>query len=172
MNIYLIGLPGSGKSTLGKRLAQALNYHFIDLDHYIEKASNRTIEQIFQEEGEHGFRLKEKAALHELSNLSRHVIATGGGAPCFFDNMDWMNTHGLTLFINPGIEPLATRLNKMDNTHRPMLLGKSYPEIKAFLEVKSKERLPFYELATIEFTNPLLNYVEVIEKIKSLNYSL
>ena len=91
MRIYLIGYMGCGKSTLGRRLSEHLNLQFVDMDHYIEMRNHKTIPQIFAEEGEAEFRKKERKALEELSEFSDIVIATGGGAPCFFDNIDLMN---------------------------------------------------------------------------------
>ncbi len=91
MRIFLIGYMGSGKSTLGRRLAKHLNLQFVDMDHYIEERNYKTIPQIFAEEGEAEFRKKERKALEELSEFTNIIIATGGGAPCFFDNIDIMN---------------------------------------------------------------------------------
>jgi len=100
MRIYLIGYMGSGKSTLGKKLAKHARLQFIDMDHYIEKRNCKTVPQIFAEEGEAEFRKKERNALEELSAFSDVVIATGGGAPCFFDNVDLMNRTGKTIYLN------------------------------------------------------------------------
>ncbi|MDO9615659.1 MAG: shikimate kinase, partial [Bacteroidota bacterium] len=94
MRIYLIGYMGCGKTTLGRKLAAELSLTFIDLDTFLEEKYFRTIPQIFQEEGEAGFRKKEQNVLHEVSAFDDVIVATGGGAPCFFDNMEVMNNTG------------------------------------------------------------------------------
>lgn len=91
MKIYLIGYMGCGKSTLGRRLAQHTGLQFIDMDHYIEMRNYKTVPQIFAEEGEDVFRQKERNALEELAEFTDTIVATGGGAPCFFNNMELMN---------------------------------------------------------------------------------
>src|SRR5680860_1043366 len=100
MRIYLIGYMGCGKSTLGRRLSNYLGLQFVDMDHYIEERNCKTIPQIFKEEGEVEFRKKERKALEELSEFTDIVIATGGGAPCFFDNVELMNKSGHTVYLN------------------------------------------------------------------------
>jgi shikimate kinase len=151
MLLFLIGLPGSGKTTLGKQIASLLNVPFIDLDQAIVKTVGLSIDKIFSEQGEAAFRLMEKDALHALQHESAAglVIATGGGAPCFYDNMQWMNEQGVTLFLNPPLTELANRLSAAKNTHRPMLRDLSTQDMLSFLQQKSKERFPFYEQAQI-----------------------
>ena len=87
MRIYLIGLPGSGKTTLGKQVAKALNLTFIDMDEKIEQTEGKSISEIFSKEGEAYFRDIERAMLHQVAQEENCIISTGGGAPCFFDNM-------------------------------------------------------------------------------------
>ena len=102
MRYYLIGMPGCGKSTWGLRLSKRKNLDFIDLDRQIEAMANMTIPEIFERKGESEFRLLEQQALKDTLKSDHAVIATGGGAPCFFNNMEWMRKHGTTIFINPG----------------------------------------------------------------------
>ena len=153
MKVYLIGYMGSGKSTLGRKLAHHLHIPFIDMDSYIEERNYRTIPQIFEEEGEASFRQKEKKALIELSEFTDAVVATGGGAPCFFDNMDLMNKTGRTIFLNidPGI--LAHRLLH-SKTERPLIKGKSKEELIRFIDESLEKRLSFYKKAQIEIREP------------------
>jgi len=153
MRIYLIGYMGSGKSTLGRKLSEFVNLQFVDMDHYIEERNYKTIPQIFSEEGEVEFRKKERKALEELSEFTDIVIATGGGAPCFFDNVNLMNKTGKTIYLN--IEPkiLADRLLK-SKTERPLIKGKSREELVAFINETLKKRNEFYKQAKIEITQP------------------
>lgn len=153
MRIYLIGYMGCGKSTLGKRLAKHLNLQFVDMDHYIEMRNHKTVPQIFAEEGETEFRKKERKALEELADFSDIVIATGGGAPCFFDNIDMMNNTGTTIYMNIDPAILADRLMH-SKTERPLIKGKSKEELTDFIDEMLKKRSPFYSQAKFEITEP------------------
>jgi len=153
MRIYLIGYMGCGKSTLGRRLSQHTGLQFVDMDHYIEERNCKTIPRIFAEEGEAEFRNKERKALEELSQFNDIIIATGGGAPCFFDNIDMMNRSGKTIFMNIDPEILADRLLK-SKTERPLIKGKSREELVAFIDETLKKRNEFYHQAHIQITQP------------------
>lgn len=144
---------GCGKSTLGKRLAKHLNLQFVDMDHYIEMRNHKTVPQIFAEEGETEFRKKERKALEELADFSDIVIATGGGAPCFFDNIDMMNNTGTTIYMNIDPAILADRLMH-SKTERPLIKGKSKEELTDFIDEMLKKRSPFYSQAKFEITEP------------------
>lgn len=161
MRIYLIGYMGCGKSTLGRRLSKHLGVQFVDMDHYIEERNCKTIPQIFAEEGEAEFRIKERKALEELSEFTDIVIATGGGAPCFFDNIGLMNQSGKTIYMNIDPEILADRLLK-SKTERPLIKGKSREELVAFIDETLKKREAFYLQAKYQITQPDvdLEYVE------------
>lgn len=144
---------GCGKSTLGKRLAKYLNLQFVDMDHYIEMRNHKTVPQIFAEEGEAEFRKKERKALEELADFSDIVIATGGGVPCFFDNIDLMNSTGTTIYMNIDPAILADRLMH-SKTERPLIKGKSKEELTDFIDEMLKKRNPFYSQAKFEITEP------------------
>ena len=146
MRIFLIGFMGSGKSTMGRALALKLSMTFIDLDSYMEKKYSRTIPQIFAEEGEDGFRKKEREVLKEVAAFDHVIIATGGGAPCFFDNMELMNNCGFCIFLDVDVSSLVNRLTHA-KTERPLIMGKSPDELRAFIEQMMKKRRPFYEKA-------------------------
>ncbi len=165
MRIYLIGYMGCGKSTLGKRLAKHLNLEFVDMDHYIEMRNHKTIPQIFAEEGESEFRKKERKALEELSEFSNIVIATGGGAPCFFDNIDLMNQTGATIYMNIDPAILADRLIH-SKTERPLIKGKTKEELIVFIDEMLTKRRPFYSQAKHEITEPDIE-LSIIEEMIS-----
>ena len=164
MRIYLIGYMGSGKSHLGRKFAKHLGLQFIDMDHYIEKRNYKTIPQIFAEEGEAEFRKKERKALEELSEFTNIVIATGGGAPCFFDNIDLMNNSGKTIYLNIDPKILAFRLMK-SKTERPLIKGKSKDELIVFIDETLKKRNEFYSQAKYQITRPDIKMDELEELI-------
>ncbi len=158
MKIYLFGMTGAGKSTFGRQLALKFKYPFLDLDEYIVSETNKTIPQIFEEGGESLFREIEKKHLHQASeNKTDIVIATGGGTPCFFDNMEFMNEQGSTIFLNISAQEIATRLAKANNEHRPMLKDKSANEIELFIAEKLAERIKFYQESQVEILDPNIN---------------
>jgi shikimate kinase len=164
MRIYLIGYMGCGKSTLGRRLSVHAGLQFVDMDHYIEERNYKTIPQIFAEEGEAEFRNKERKALEELSEFTDIVIATGGGAPCFFDNINMMNQTGKTIYMNidPGI--LADRLMN-SKTERPLIKGKSRDELVAFIDETLRKRDVFYKQAQYQITEPDIDLDYVMEML-------
>jgi shikimate kinase len=148
MRIYLVGFMGSGKSTTGRKLAKLTGLNFIDLDKYIEERYFKTIPLIFSEEGEKGFREKERRSLQEVSQFEDVVIGTGGGTPCFFDNMEMMNRSGFTVYLAPDTETLANRIFKSKN-ERPLISGKSREELIGYINDTLKIRSPFYEKARL-----------------------
>ncbi|MEM1328374.1 MAG: shikimate kinase [Bacteroidota bacterium] len=148
MRIFLIGFMGSGKSHVGKRLAKTLSYEFIDADQHLEEQSGMSISDIFATRGEGGFRNLESAALKSLGTKSNCIISTGGGAPCFFDNMEWMNANGVTVYLKVAPAILLERLLPRTE-NRPLLIGKSPEELEAFIKTSLVERASFYEQAEI-----------------------
>lgn len=159
MVIFLVGFMGSGKNWWGSTLANKLDIPFFDLDAEVEKSTGMDIVSIFRDKGEAFFREKEMQVLSRLyDNLNglesslKAIIATGGGTPCFGDNMQWMNKHGLTVWLNPTIAELVGRLEK-ETEKRPLLQGKKSFELTEFIETKLAERKPFYNLARIEIKN-------------------
>jgi shikimate kinase len=166
MLIYLIGLPGSGKSTIGKILAKKLQYDFFDMDDAICAQEQNTIEEIFATKGENYFRELEHSLLHETFEFKDTIISTGGGVPCFFDNITEMKKHGVTIFINPTMDELANRLGGQGGENRPMLKGKSHKQVLDFIETKYKERAPYYEQAKLIFTTNKLKPEDIFERLK------
>ena len=169
MRIYLVGYMGCGKSTIGRKVAEILGISFVDLDKYIEERYFKTVPVIFAEEGEKRFREKERIALLEVSQFENVVVGTGGGAPCFFDNMEVMNNNGLTIYIAPDTEVLAARLLK-SKTERPLIAGKSPEQLISFINNALQNRAPFYEKAKIIIRGENnLDPQLVIDKIQSFN---
>lgn len=148
MRIFLVGMMGSGKTTLGRQLAAELHYPFVDLDEYLEQREGRSIAQLFEQEGQERFREMEREALEAVvQEYDRAVISTGGGAPCFFDNIGFMNRHGKTFFLDVPVEEISRRLLASDLQLRPLLAGKTEEEVKSFLLKTLSHRRQFYERA-------------------------
>lgn len=147
MKIFLIGFMGCGKSTLGRKLATRLGYTLVDLDHQIEKITGSTVANYFSANGEDAFRKLESETLKTFDYPKNCVIATGGGTPCYFDNMEWMNANGLTIYIEMTPLALAKRLEQ-GIAKRPLLSNLSEEGIVQFIENKLEERNPFYKKAT------------------------
>jgi shikimate kinase len=140
--VFLLGMPMSGKSKLGKVLAKEKRCEFIDTDLEIEKLSKQSIPDLFQQYGENYFRKIEHEWLQNFETSNPTVIATGGGMPCYFDNMKILKSKGLTVYINlpPGI--IANRASLSVN--RPLFMDKSPEELKQFIHQLFDERNPFY----------------------------
>jgi shikimate kinase len=149
MRVFLIGMMGSGKTTLGRQLAANLQSPFVDLDEYIEKKEQSTIAELFEKYGPEHFRVLEREALENLvSEDADAVIATGGGTPCFYDNIAFINKHGKSIFLDVTKEEILKRLFASDLYSRPLLTGKSNQELKDFIDKTLVHRRPFYEQAT------------------------
>lgn len=146
--IFLIGFMGSGKTTHGKQLARKLGYSFVDMDQYIEGKTGKSIPQIFKENGEAFFRRKETQAIKELKGDKNLVIATGGGAPCFGDNMDLLKAAGLTVYLHLSPGALLNRLKNSKN-ERPLMEGKTEQEMLDTITAMLAEREPFYNRADL-----------------------
>ena len=150
VRIFLTGYMGAGKTTLGKAFARKMNVPFVDLDWYIEERFHKTVGELFAERGETGFRELERNVLHEVAEFENVVISTGGGAPCFFDNMEFMNRMGKTVFLNVHPDVLFRRL-RVAKQQRPILQGKQDDELKAFIVQALEKRAPFYRQAQYVF---------------------
>jgi shikimate kinase len=164
MRIYLLGYMGCGKSTIGKKLAKTLGIPFIDLDERIEQQAGKTIVAIFEQDGEAVFRKIEQQALHHTFELENAVIATGGGAACYADNMDQMRVNGVTVYIELPAKVLADRL-KNAATKRPLLKNKSEAEQLAFIEKALLEREPYYRRACVIVNGIDLNVKTLLDSL-------
>ena len=153
--IILIGYMGAGKTTLGKALARELNLEFIDLDWYIENRFHQSISQLFAARGEEGFRTIERNMLHEVAEFENVVISSGGGTPCFFDNMEVMNRRGITVYVKASVEQLVSRLVASKNV-RPIIRNKSPEELKQFVTEHLAHRENYYSKANLTYSTELL----------------
>lgn len=167
MKLYLIGLPGSGKSFLGKRLASELKLQFIDLDEVIEHESGLSIAQIFSEKGEDYFRSLEATALRQQSKKPEFVMACGGGTPCFHDNMKFINETGLSLFIDSPLAEILQRMNHKETNIRPLFTTQDGQSLEVKLQTLLQKRRPVYEQAHVIIEGSTVLVKTVIEKIKS-----
>lgn len=154
MKIYLIGLPGSGKSFLGKQLADEMKLPFIDLDAVIEQETGTTIAQLFSEKGEDYFRSMEATALRQQSKESGFVMACGGGTPCFHDNIKFINDTGKSVFINTPVKEIVERMSAKEIQSRPLLAEPTSEALENRLNALLEKRLPFYNSATVTVINP------------------
>lgn len=148
MKIFLVGFMGCGKTTIGRKLASKLGWAFIDLDAAIEENTGRSIPDYFKEQGEPAFRKKESEILKGLDYPENAVVATGGGAPCYFDNMEWMKKQGVTVYISLTPASLALRLERAEG-ERPVLQSFKGAALVGFIAGKLSERLTYYEQADI-----------------------
>ena len=180
MIVFLIGFMGSGKSYLAKQLAKLDNGTAIDLDDEIEKHEGYSINEIFKIKGEGYFRELESQILRDLTNkllsskndsfekddkiVKFTCIACGGGTPCFNQNINWMNEHGITIWIDPPIDLLMERLEK-EKEHRPIIKDLDQTELKAFVDKKLLERAFYYGQAKIKITDPFLPMENILKLI-------
>ena len=165
MKIYLIGFMGSGKTYRGRQLSEKLNMPFFDLDEQIVAQEGKSINEIFENNGEEYFRLVEKDILHIITEShDTFVMACGGGAPCYFNNIEYMNRSGTTVWLNTPLDVLAARLLK-EKDHRPLLKNLSEDQLKAYIIRKFGDRKMYYEQADIIVDDDHLELDELIEKI-------
>ncbi len=160
--IILIGYMGAGKTTIGKALAKELNIQFYDLDWYIESRMRKKVSQIFAERGEEGFRQIEHNMLHEVAEFEDVIVSCGGGTPCFFDNMDYMNGQGQVVYLKALPEVLYDHL-MMGKGDRPLIKGKSPEELLAFIREQLEYREPFYSKARYTLDVSLMDNNEKIK---------
>ena len=147
MKYFLVGFMGCGKTTWGKKLAAKSGYPFIDLDSILEARTGMTITKYFAAFGEDAFRQLEAEVLKETDYPENVVVSTGGGLPCFFNNMEWMNKYGQTIYIKLSAKTLADRLEN-GKISRPLLMNKKGDDLIAFISDKLAERETYYLKAT------------------------
>jgi shikimate kinase len=154
--IFLIGMMGSGKSYWAQKMAKWNKCVGYDLDQLIEMNEEKTIAEIFNEDGEDYFRKAEAKILRWFKEKKKFIIATGGGAPCFQDNMHWMKKEGIVIWLDESVEVLVKRLSP-EKQHRPLIAHLSDTEMARFIEDKLVERHAFYVQAHYRLTSDQIN---------------
>jgi shikimate kinase len=165
-NIYLVGMPGSGKTIIGKKLADKIKWVHLDLDNFIEEKEKRTISEIFKYSGETVFREIERFYLQQTEKFSQTVISTGGGTPAYFDNMEWINNHGLSLFLDIPIDELIERVSKFP-LKRAVINELSATELQEKMYNLLESRKKFYSLSHLILQEGIL--IDNIEYTENQN---
>lgn len=161
---------GSGKTTVGKKLAKQLDYLFIDLDSYLETKYQCKIAEVFEKEGEETFRIRERQCLAELSQLDNVIVSTGGGTPCFFDNMDRMKDSGLTIYLKAAPNLLKDRL-KNAKIERPLLKNTANEEeLLSLIEETLRQRESIYTQAHVIVNAASIQSEEIVKAIEDSSY--
>jgi shikimate kinase len=165
MKIFLIGFMGSGKTHYGRLLSEKLGLPFFDLDEQISSHAGKSIPDIFDEMGEEQFRLMEKDLLHIITESHESfIMACGGGSPCYFNNIDYMNQEGTTVWINTPPEIIFERLSK-EKEQRPLIRGMSDEQLRRVIHKKFADRRIYYEQAEVAMEDVPLEMDRLIEKI-------
>ena len=167
-NIVLVGFPGAGKSTVGRRLADKLGMAFIDLDLYIEEKYHTAVPLLFQRYGEPAFRMLEYAVLKEVLEADNAVIATGGGTPCHHDAMTLINSRAHSIYLKFSEEQLVEHLLH-SKKKRPLTQHLSEPELRAYVHETLAKREPYYLRATTVWTPTQANELPFVSRVPSLS---
>jgi shikimate kinase len=165
MRIYLIGFMGCGKSTMGKKLAEKLDYPFIDIDKRIEAIEGGSVAEVFKLRGEDYFRKLESDVLHSTVLEKNAVISCGGGTPCYFDNMEWMNARGKTVYLFLPPEKLFGRL-RTRKEKRPLIANFDDEQLKDYIFQKLSERETFYLQAAFKIDPSVAKPKDVVALLK------
>jgi shikimate kinase len=156
---------GSGKTKRGRKIAAKIGFRFYDLDELIEKKYNKSIFEIFQNSGEKSFREYEQMTLMEILNSDNFVLSTGGGTPCYFNNMELMNSHGITIYLKVEVKVLTSRLiNKKIN--RPLIKDKNEEELELFIAETLRHREEFYCQSKLIFDALKTKNGEIINQLE------
>jgi shikimate kinase len=167
MKVFLLGLPGSGKTTLGKKLAAALQLPFVDLDKEIERTEGSPIPEIFKEKKEDYFRKLESSVLKTWCERPEDfVMATGGGAPCFFDNMEVIKRTGKSIFLDVPPSEIAIRISRTAVEKRPLLAASGKDGLKDHIEFMRSNRISYYKQASFTFTGKVVSVQEMADAVR------
>ena len=165
MRIFLIGFMGSGKTHWGHLLSEKLGMRFFDLDEQVAEHAGKSIPEIFATEGEEQFRMMEKDSLHIIAESHQQfIMACGGGSPCYFNNIDFMNQVGTTVWINSPLDTLFERLIK-EKDKRPLIKELSDEQLKAFIHKKFADRKIYYEQAGMVVEEDEKSLEKIVEKL-------
>lgn len=160
--MYLTGMMGVGKTTFGKQFANHIGYSFLDLDRDIENFEDRTIQQLFDLYGEAGFRQAERKALERTADVQKVVITTGGGTPCFFDNIKWINEHGISIYLRANAAFILSRIGP-GKAKRPLLKDLDEAGLEEFMEKTLALREPYYMQSTYVITLPVKSLLMAVK---------
>ena len=166
MRVYLTGYMYSGKTTVGHKLASRLGYQWADLDRMLETTFHTSIPIFFKRYGEEAFRKIEQKLLHNTVDLDNIVISTGGGTPCFFDNIEWMNLHGTSVYFDVTVETLLRRAAQSKKP-RPILAGLTDEQRSLYVRQQLSQRLPYYQKAQIIFPADQPDIDQLVQLISS-----
>ena len=166
MRVYLTGYMYSGKTTMGHKLASRLGYQWADLDKMLETTFHTSIPIFFKRYGEEAFRKIEQKMLHSTVDLDNIVISTGGGTPCFFDNIEWMNLHGTSVYFDVTVETLLRRAAQSKKP-RPILAGLTDEQRSLYVRQQLSQRLPYYQKAQIIFPADQPDIDQLVQLISS-----
>ena len=165
MKIFLIGFMGSGKTHWGRLVSQKLDLPFFDLDEQIVNHEGKSIVEIFETKGEEQFRLSEKEIMHIITEShDSFVMACGGGTPCYFNNVEYMNNSGVTVWINTPLDVLFNRLLK-EKDRRPLIKELTDDQLRGFISKKYADRKIYYEQADVMMDEEPVLIEKLIEKI-------
>lgn len=165
MRIYLIGYMGSGKSTVSGRLAAQLGFQRLDLDELFEEHYKIPIHRFFEKYDQTVFRTFESRLLKETESIDNVVISTGGGTPCYYDNMFWMNQHGLTVYLKISAGAIASRLSQ-SKKKRPLLAQKKPDELLGFVREHLRQRNIYYSQAKITIQAESIDLNELVRLVR------
>lgn len=164
--IFLIGMMGSGKTFWAEKLKEKLKLPAYDLDALIEMMEEKTIAEIFEEDGEEYFRRAEAKMLRLFAEKKQFILSCGGGTACYHDNMIWMNKNGITIWLDEPAEVLSARLSK-EKKHRPLIKNLDDDALKEFLTKKLEERIPFYSQSIYRLNEHNLSekaFIQILKK--------
>jgi len=164
MKIFLIGFMGSGKTTIGRRIVERIGFDFVDTDSFIEMQQGLTVSEVFARFGELAFREMERSILQEIQKLEYAVVSTGGGMPCYGDNMDVMLASGKVVYLKTSPQALTRRLLR-SHTERPLIKGKTEKELEQYIIEKLSEREPFYNRAHIVVQTEIFSMDELLQTL-------
>lgn len=169
MIVFLVGYMGCGKSTLGRQMAREMGCEFLDTDELVEQAEGADVSEIFARQGEAAFRTMERQAIESLRGKANAVVSTGGGLPCFGDNMELLNKLGFTVYLNVPVDTLVSRISKT-GSKRPLIVQKSEDELVEFVKESLSVREPYYKQAMMTVSGRSVRASDIVQLINIKNY--
>ena len=165
MRLYLIGYMGTGKSTLGRKIAKRTELPFLDTDKMVEETEGATVADIITFAGEEYFRKAERKALEQTAEMENVIVSTGGGLPIWGDNMEWIEEHGVSIYLKRAPEQILSRLSPHGRQKRPKFRGLNDEELLAFMHSHLAEREPVYARASVVIDCSQVSDDEIEERL-------